>query len=159
MAKPTQSEILEFLDESNAIEWIYGAEALQDHYRAYKYLMKQPYIWPTQVFKAHYLIMKNQPLEDKYKWVYRDCPVYIGWNAALHYSLIVDYMSNFFTLVNNEPDWKNTHILFEKIHPFCDGNWRVGRLLLNWQRLKCGIPLLIIHRWEEQKKYYSWFTS
>lgn len=50
------------------------------------------------------------------------------------------------------------HIRFEKIHPFIDGNGRVGRMLMNWQRIKVGLPLLII--WEDEKSdYYKWFKG
>ena len=38
------------------------------------------------------------------------------------------------------------HILFEKIHPFADGNGRVGRLLMAYQAIQNNIvPPLIIN--------------
>ena len=48
------------------------------------------------------------------------------------------------------------HAEFEKIHPFIDGNGRIGRMIMNWQRLKNGLPLLII-RESEKHEYYRWF--
>jgi fido (protein-threonine AMPylation protein) len=44
------------------------------------------------------------------------------------------------------------HHEFECIHPFRDGNGRVGRLLLNQLRLCTGLPWLII--WESEKEDY-----
>jgi len=50
------------------------------------------------------------------------------------------------------------HITFEKIHPFIDGNGRIGRIFMNWQRKKAGLPILVIKEAEKQK-YYDWFTN
>lgn len=48
------------------------------------------------------------------------------------------------------------HIAFEKIHPFEDGNGRVGRMLMNWQRVRAGFEPLLIKA-SERQHYYEWF--
>jgi Fic family protein len=46
------------------------------------------------------------------------------------------------------------HYIFEKIHPFGDGNGRIGRLLMNFILWKNGCPMLIIE-YKKRKSYYS----
>jgi hypothetical protein len=46
------------------------------------------------------------------------------------------------------------HAGFEAVHPFLDGNGRVGRLLLNWMLLKAGYPPAIIQV-EERARYIT----
>ena len=46
------------------------------------------------------------------------------------------------------------HSNFEKIHPFGDGNGRVGRLIMSAMLLKENIPPCIIIQ-KEKHKYYS----
>ncbi len=40
----------------------------------------------------------------------------------------------------------DTHIQFERIHPFSDGNGRTGRVLMNYSLLQEGFPPLIIEK-------------
>lgn len=53
------------------------------------------------------------------------------------------------------------HTLFESIHPFQDGNGRVGRILLNYLAISQGYPPIVIKGIElsERNKYYQALES
>ncbi len=46
------------------------------------------------------------------------------------------------------------HTDFVKIHPFIDGNGRTARVLLNFELIKGGYPIVIIKN-EDRAKYYE----
>lgn len=48
------------------------------------------------------------------------------------------------------------HLDFETVHPFNDGNGRIGRVLINYQLQRLGLPIIII-RDREKKEYYQSF--
>jgi Fic family protein len=50
------------------------------------------------------------------------------------------------------------HLDFENLHPFNDGNGRIGRVLINYKLQRLGFPNLII-RDKEKQKYYDGFKE
>ena len=50
------------------------------------------------------------------------------------------------------------HYQFEKIHPFGDGNGRIGRLIMNYMLWHAGYPMLIIE-YKKRKSYYQALTK
>ena len=67
---------------------------------------------------------------------------YNVWSKNMH---IVERVANF-------------HLQFESIHPFIDGNGRTGRLIMNLQLIKEGLPAINI-KFADRRKYYDAFDE
>ncbi len=149
---------IEFLRESNAIEREYSKEALEDAKNSWEYAKNKRQISMTQILDIHRRLMQN--LNSKIAGKIREVDVYVGNRKCLEPHYIKKTLKYLLTIKpSTEEGIKEWHIQFEECHPFEDGNGRVGRILMNFQRLKIGLPLLIIHEGKEQREYYNWFKQ
>ena len=162
-------EEIEFLKESNAIESEYSKEALDDAIKAWDYAKKLkfnvPYnVKPKDIASIHKVLIKrlNPRIAGRFRKVQVGVMTRDGFKEAIHWTEIEDELNMLCNPGLNpyylgEEQIKQWHIKFEHVHPFEDGNGRVGRILMNLQRIKASLPLLIIHEGLEQAKYYHWF--
>ena len=170
--KYNEKEVDTFLKESNKIEREDSKVAFEDAQRAWDYLKTKSMLTPEVILGTHNILMRN--LRPDIAGFWRTCDVWIGGviKEFTTVKAIEKKMKNFCLFINvapieKEPDVldqivKDTHIKFEDLHPFEDGNGRIGRLIMLWQRQKYGLPILIIHAdWPkdggETMRYYSWF--
>lgn len=90
---------------------------------------------------------------------YRDYPVRVGDYLAPDWQEVKEMMNNFLEFINNSKInpvelSARAHYRFEKIHPFGDGNGRIGRLIMNhilWHR---KYPMIVIE-YKKRKSYYK----
>lgn len=158
---------IEFLKESNAIEGEYSEEALEDAMGAWDYAKQHINdLDLKKILKIHHILMRRLNTAIAGKWRV-NIAVTVGdryCKAESKYFIrrkVQDWMDNckVHSGLGAEEDIKRWHVFFEEIHPFIDGNGRVGRILMNLQRLRVNLPILIIHAGEEQKEYYTWFKK
>lgn len=67
--------------------------------------------------------------------------------------ILIEYSSDFETYFSDKI--ARFHLDFETIHPFCDGNGRIGRVIINFQLMRLGFPAIMIRDKEKQVYYRS----
>ncbi|MBI2232528.1 MAG: Fic family protein [Candidatus Aenigmarchaeota archaeon] len=113
------------------------------------------------VLKLHKLLMHN--ILWKYAGRFRDVQVYVrgaGFMPPKPEEVEKQFKHMMLWYRSNKKKYHPVvvaayfHHIFESVHPFRDGNGRVGRLLLNFILRKNGLPMVNI-KYRERSKYYE----
>jgi len=103
-------------------------------------------------------LLKKDVTEDAGE--FRDAQVYVGDLVPIKSSMIVAEINNLISWYRKNKKLHPLelsavfHCIFERLHPFFDGNGRVGRLLLNFILLKNDYPVIIIQN-KNKRRYYN----
>ena len=111
--------------------------------------------------KELHCILKSGTSDSRKEWFavgeYKKMPNEVGGMPTVSPEEVADRMHNLITKYNAIPDKKledilEFHVVFERIHPFQDGNGRVGRLIMFKECLKYNIVPFIME--DNLKMFY-----
>lgn len=121
----------------------------------------------ADILKIHSLLGKNDALERGPIGAYRHYGVQVGNHVAPHFMEVPHYVTSLLEWVNKKGnEWPAVvssavlHFRFENIHPFGDGNGRVGRALAAWELYRRKFDsqhLFAVDEtlWFNRKRYYA----
>ena len=114
-----------------------------------------------ELAKTLHGILKSGTSDSRKNWFavgdYKHLPNEVGGEKTCEPELVHESMERLIDGYNAKgqhtlEDILDFHVRFEKIHPFQDGNGRVGRLIIFKECLRCGIVPFIIT--DELKMFY-----
>lgn len=151
-------DMYEHFVQSNLIEGVTDIEEIPKSEKAWEYLMLCNELTKQSILDVHRLIITG--LLEQNIGVYRPYNVQVRGRSCPFWFQVPELMDTWTTEMTKwlELDPKEMHVKFEHIHPFVDGNGRVGRMLLWWHEVKQGKePTLVTYA--DRFSYYDWFEQ
>lgn len=133
-----------------------------NHFRCIDYVIEKACEPLTQAFILElHRILKTGTSDSRLEWFavgdYKKIPNEVGGNETTPPKEVANEMTKLLEEYHSISPKKlkdliDFHVKFERIHPFQDGNGRVGRLILFKECLKCGFVPFIIQ--DDLKMFY-----
>ena len=152
--KPTT--LLDILQDEKENEVLNVDDVIEtsNHFRCIDMIIDHAKSALTEKFiKELHLILKNGTSDYRKDWFavgdYKKMPNEVGGMETVLPEKVADRMKKLLSEYNNKEektfeDILDFHVKFERIHPFQDGNGRVGRLIMFKECLKYNIDPFII---------------
>ena len=154
--------------ESNTVgmegETVYVDDVVEtaNHFRCIDLVIENAARPLSETFiKELHRTLKNGISDSRLSWfavgAYKKVANEVGGQPTTAPDKVASDMGKLLTEYNKTPDkcfdeLLDFHVSFERIHPFQDGNGRVGRLILFKECLRCGIVPFIID--DQHKAFY-----
>lgn len=114
-----------------------------------------------QIKDIHYLILKSINNDGAGRYRNQNVAIEGAEHIPPNHIIVPEQMENLINWYHGEGQELHPieraarlHAEFVKIHPFIDGNGRTARLLLNFELMKNGYPIVIIKN-EDRVNYYN----
>lgn len=170
-----------YIYETNTIgvsDEVYNVDDIVEtanHFRCIDLIIEQaPYVLTEKFIKQLHAVLKNGTSDSRKNWFvvgdYKKLPNEVGGRETAPpervHTEVKELLQNYNSLNTRTMDEIiDFHVKFERIHPFQDGNGRVGRLILFKECLRNNVvPFIIdeklklfyyrgLHEWENEQGY------
>lgn len=150
-----------FISDKDSIVKVDDVIETLNHFKAFDYILDNIDILNENLIKELHRILKENTSDNKKEWFnvgeYKKLKNYVGNKLTISpkdvKKEIQQLLENYNTIQTKKiEDIIEFHYKFEKIHPFQDGNGRVGRLIMFKECLRNNITPFIID--EKHKLFY-----